>query len=141
MTNLWLPVDPLGEALHFLRMNESFYTRAECTAPWGFELPALGDCLMFHVVTSGCCWLDVDGAEPGLLRPGALALVPHGARHRLRSEPSAYAAPLFDLRREHVSEGTKSCGTVRAVLLQAWSAVPCSLTIPPHGSRSGCCRA
>lgn len=29
----WTPVDPLGEALHFLRMNGVFYTRSEFTAP------------------------------------------------------------------------------------------------------------
>ncbi|MBC8077893.1 MAG: AraC family transcriptional regulator [Chloroflexales bacterium] len=104
MTNLWPSVDPLGEALHFLRMNGIFYTRSEFSAPWGLELPALRDCLMFHVVTSGRCWLEVDGAEPRLLQPGELALVPHGAGHRLTSELGSPAAPLFDLPREQVSE-------------------------------------
>ncbi|WP_143753718.1 AraC family transcriptional regulator [Caballeronia arationis] len=95
--------DPLGEALHFLRMSGTFYCRSEFSAPWALELPAFEDCLMFHVVTAGQCVLEVDGVEPCLLRPGDLALVPHGAGHRLANEPGVAAAKLFDLPRETVS--------------------------------------
>jgi AraC-like DNA-binding protein len=97
-------VDPLGEALHFLRMSGTFYCRSEFTAPWALALPAMEDCLMVHVVTSGRSWLEVEGVEPILLQPGDLALVPHGEGHRLASEPGLPAAKLFDLPREQVSE-------------------------------------
>ncbi|MGH8807600.1 MAG: AraC family transcriptional regulator [Noviherbaspirillum sp.] len=100
----WNPVDPLGEALHFLRMSGVFYCRSEFTAPWGLALPAMKDCLMFHVVTSGRCWLEVAGAEPRLLQAGDFALVPHGEGHLLASEPGAPADRLFDLPREEVSD-------------------------------------
>ncbi|MDX1521839.1 MAG: AraC family transcriptional regulator [Anaerolineae bacterium] len=100
----WASVDPLGEALHFLHMSGVFYTRSEFTAPWALALPALPGCLMFHVVTSGGCWLEVEGAEPRMLRPGDFALVPHGDGHRLLSDPGVPAAQLFDLPREQVSE-------------------------------------
>ena len=122
----WASVDPLGEALHFLHMSGVFYTRSEFTAPWALALPAFPDCLMFHVVTSGRCWLDVEEGDPHLLQPGDLALVPHGEGHRLFSEPGVPAAKLFDLPREQISEryeilrhgqggATTSliCGTVR----------------------------
>jgi len=122
----WASVDPLGETLHFLHMSGVFYTRSEFTAPWGLALPAFPDCLMFHVVTSGSCWLEIEGTEPHLLQPGNLALVPHGEGHRLLSEPGVPAAMLFDLPREQISEryeilrhgqgGTAAnmiCGTVR----------------------------
>ena len=123
----WTSVDPLGEALHFLHMRGVFYTRSEFTAPWALELPAFPDCLMFHVVTSGRCWLEVEGGgDPHFLQPGDLALVPHGEGHRLASEPGVPAAKLFDLPREQVSEryeilrhgqggspATLICGTVR----------------------------
>jgi hypothetical protein len=98
------PVDPLGEALHFLRMSGIFYCRSEFTAPWALALPVMKDCLMFHVVTAGRCRLDVRDAEPRLLQPGDLALVPHGAGHRLSSAPGVPAAKLFDLPRQLVSE-------------------------------------
>lgn len=100
----WTSIDPLGEALHFLRMSGVFYCRSEFTAPWGLALPVLPQTLMFHVVTSGRSWLEVDGTEPCLLQPGDFALVPHGQGHRLTSEPGATCAALFDLPRELVSE-------------------------------------
>jgi AraC-like DNA-binding protein len=104
MSEPWPSVDPLGEALYFLRMSGLFYSRCEFTAPWGLALPAMPDCLMFHIVTSGRCWLDVEGAPPRLLQPGDLALVPHGEGHRLLSEPNAVATPLFDLPRAYESD-------------------------------------
>ena len=102
--DLWTPVDPLGEALHFLRMSGVFYCRAEVCAPLGVRLPAMEDSMMFHVVTSGRCWLeDADGARR-ILQPGDFALVPHGQGHLLLSEPQARAVDLFDLPRQQVSE-------------------------------------
>ena len=100
----WVPVDPLGETLHFLHMSGVFYTRSELTAPWGMALPPMPDCLMFHVVTSGRCWLEVEGSDPHLLQPGEFALVPHGEGHQLLSDPDVPAIDLFDLPREQVSE-------------------------------------
>ena len=45
--------DPLGEALHFLRMSGAFYCRSELSAPWGMTLPPMPGYLWFHVVTAG----------------------------------------------------------------------------------------
>ena len=104
ISDAFAPADPLGEALHFLRMNGLFYCRSEFSAPWGLALPRMEGCLMFHVGTSGPCWLEVEGVEPQHLAPGDFALVPHGAGHRLVSEPGAEAAALFDLPRELLSE-------------------------------------
>src|SRR5262245_37452674 len=100
--NPWRSVDPLGEALHFLRLSGSFYCRSEFTAPWALELPRLEGCLMLHVVTSGECRLEVPGSPASLLRPGDLALVPHGKGHRLASKAGVKAGKLFELPREEV---------------------------------------
>ena len=100
----WGPVDPLGEALHLMRMNGVFYTLSELTAPWGMAMPVLPNYLMFHVVTEGRCWLEVDRAKPRLLQPGDLALVPHGEGHQLLSALDAPVVDLFDLPREQLSE-------------------------------------
>jgi AraC-like DNA-binding protein len=97
-------MDPLGEALHFLRMSGTFYSRCEFSAPWGLVLPPFEDLLMFHVVTSGRCWLVVEGAEDRVLQAGDLALVPHGDGHALLSEPGTPGVPLFDLPREYLSD-------------------------------------
>lgn len=100
----WTPIDPLGEALHFLRMSGVFYARSELTAPWGLELPVLPQTLMFHVVTAGQCWLEADDIEPVPLQPGDFTLMPRAQGHRLTSAPGAACAALFDLPREMISE-------------------------------------
>jgi AraC-like DNA-binding protein len=100
----WTPVDPLGEALHVLRLRGTFYSRCEFTTPWGLVLPPIPDTLMLHVVTSGRCWLSVAGTEHHLLQQGDLALVPHGEGHALVSEPGIIGQHLFEVPREDVSE-------------------------------------
>lgn len=104
MNDPWTSLDPLGEALHFLRMRGVFYTRSVFSASWGLALPAMPDCVMFHVVTSGQCWLTVGQDAPRRLERGDFALVPHGTGHRLLSTPEATAADLFDLPREQISD-------------------------------------
>ncbi|SER97211.1 AraC-type DNA-binding protein [Lentzea xinjiangensis] len=74
--------DPLGEALHLLRMSGTFYCRNELTEPWGLTMPDMADCLWFHVLTSGRCDVEVDG-EITSLEPGDVLLVPGGQSHRL----------------------------------------------------------
>lgn len=98
------PADPLGEALHFLRMNGAYYCRSELTAPWGFTLPAMPGYLWFHVVASGRFWLETEAAGPQLIQLGDLALVPNGDGHVLRTEPGAPAPGALDLERESVSD-------------------------------------
>ena len=94
----------MGEALHSLRMSGTLYCRSELSAPWAIALPVEKDCLSFHVVTSGGCWLQVEGADPLLLRPGDLALVPHSDGHCIASEPNVLALRLEELQFEKVSE-------------------------------------
>ncbi len=98
------PSDPLGEALHFLRMNGAYYCRSELTAPWGLTLPPMPGYLWFHVVTSGRLWLETGDEEQGWIQLGDLALVPQGEGHVLRSEPGAPAPGILDLERESVSD-------------------------------------
>ena len=98
------PADPLGEALHFLRMNGAYYCRSELTAPWGLTLPPMPGYLWFHVVTSGRIWLETGDDERTWIQLGDLALVPHGHGHVLRSEPGAPAPGILELERELVSD-------------------------------------
>ena len=98
------PNDHLGEALHLLQITGTLYCRTELTAPWGIDLPPLENLMMFHVVTAGRCWLEVEGHAPRLLQPGTVALLPHSTAHRLRSDLDAPSEPLFDIPVELVSE-------------------------------------
>lgn len=98
------PNDPLGEALHLLRLEGTLYCQSSLTAPWGIEIPPLAPQMSFIVVTQGKGWIIVDDSAPQLLEPGHLTLVPHGSRHRLLSAPGVTAEPLFDLPIQKVSE-------------------------------------
>ena len=100
----WTTPDPLGEALHVLRMSGTFYCRSELTAPWGLDLPPEPESMWFHVVNAGRCWLEVDGDEPRQLQPGDFALVPHGQGHLLLSEPGAPAPRVDGLEYDYASD-------------------------------------
>ncbi|MFD4369721.1 AraC family transcriptional regulator [Rhodococcus sp. NPDC058521] len=122
----WTTPDPLGEALHVLRMSGTFYCRSELTAPWGLDLPPEPGSMWFHVVNSGTCLLDVAGEELRRLERGDFALVPHGHGHRLISSPDAPSESVEELEYDYASDryailryggGGESanivCGTVR----------------------------
>lgn len=96
--------DPLGEALHLLRLTGCVYARSDLTTPWGVDLPPLEGHMMFHIITAGRCWLEADGIEPVCLERGSLALVPHGLGHRLVDEPGRPSIDFFDLPIERVTE-------------------------------------
>ncbi|MDQ8201740.1 AraC family transcriptional regulator [Pelagicoccus sp. SDUM812003] len=98
-----LAFDPIGEALHALRMSGAFYCRSDLSAPWGVELPAMPEHLMFHVLTKGNCSLEVDG-EMVRLAEGDVVLVPHGTGHTLRGEPEDQAVPLFETERQLITD-------------------------------------
>ena len=96
--------DPFAETLHMLRLTGTLYCRGELTAPWAIAIPRLEGGMVFMVVTSGACWLELEGHEPQLLSQGCLALIPHGTPHVISSAPGLPGDPLFDLPVEKVSE-------------------------------------
>lgn len=97
-------LDPLGQVLHLLRLSGVLYCRAELTAPWGVEVPALPGFMTLQVVTAGSCLLEVDGAKPIRVDQGSLTLIPHGTPHRFRSGPQAAVEPLFGIPVEQIGD-------------------------------------
>jgi AraC-like DNA-binding protein len=100
----WTGPDPLGEALHFLRMSGTFYCRSELTAPWGLTMPTDPQSMCFHLVTAGHCRLEVPGAETRVLRPGDFALVPHGEGHTVRSEAGTPTPRVEGLHHDYATD-------------------------------------
>jgi len=96
--------DPVGEALHFLRMSGTFYCRSEFGAPWALAHPPMRNCLILHVVTSGRCVLEVEAMPHRFIQPGDLTLVVHGRGHVVASAPGLAASKLFEIPRDQVSE-------------------------------------
>ena len=96
--------DPLGEILHLLKLSGTFYCQSELSAPWGIEIPEMERVMTFLVVTSGHCWLEIEGAEPIYMEQGNLALLTGGSKHRLYSEPDAKTESLETLHVNKISE-------------------------------------
>ncbi len=97
-------VDPLGEALHFLRMRSVFYCCLKLTEPWGLALPVIPSSLVFYALTTGHVWLQADDAQPQLLQAGDFALMAHGQAHQITSKPGLATEDFFALPRQQISE-------------------------------------
>ncbi len=96
--------DPLGEVLQLLRLSGVLYCNAEFTDPWGIEVPELPGVMNVEVVTSGHCWIEIDGEAPVFLPEGSLVLIPRGRRHRLRGNPGDRTTDLEDIPVERVGD-------------------------------------
>ncbi|MEM9282676.1 MAG: AraC family transcriptional regulator [Verrucomicrobiota bacterium] len=96
-------VDPLGEALHALRLSGTFFCRSELSAPWGIDLPPMPDTLMFHIVTEGTAWITFANGQKIQLEAGDFALVPRGSGHAIIDAPETRAINLFDYERPLLS--------------------------------------
>ncbi len=91
---LRVSADPLSEVLQLLNMSGVLYCNATLTAPWGIELPDLPGVMNVHVVTSGHCWLEMEGEAPLYMPEGSLVLIPRGRSHRLVGNPGDRVTPL-----------------------------------------------
>jgi AraC-like DNA-binding protein len=87
-------LDPVSALLQAVRVRSSVFCRSLWGAPWGCGIEPRGS-PAFHAVTSGACWLEVEGATTQIrLEPGDLALVAGGQRHWVRDEPGTPAPDL-----------------------------------------------
>jgi AraC-like DNA-binding protein len=96
--------DPLGEVLQMLQLSGVLYCNAEFSDPWGVEVPELPGVMNVEVVTSGHCWIEIDGEAPVFLPAGSLVLIPRGRRHMLRGNPGDRTTHLTDIPIERVGE-------------------------------------
>ena len=103
-TELPPTADPLGEVLQLLQLTGVLYCSAELTDPWGIEVPELPGVMNVEVVTSGHCWLELDGEVPVFLPEGSLVLIPHGRRHKLRGNPGDKTTWLEDIPIERIGD-------------------------------------
>lgn len=101
-------VDPLGDALHALRLSGSFFCCSELSAPWGIDLPPMPDSLMFHIVTEGTAWISFANGERFQLGAGDFALVPQGRGHAIIDVPGTRPVNLFDYDRPLLSPRCES---------------------------------
>lgn len=96
--------DPLGEVLQLLQLTGVLYCNAELTDPWGIEIPELESVMNVEVVTSGHCWIELDGQAPVFMPEGSLALIPRGRRHKIRANPGDRTSRLEEIPVERIGE-------------------------------------
>lgn len=96
--------DPFGEVLQLLQLTGVLYCNAQLTDPWGIELPQLAGVMNVEVVTSGHCWIELEGEAPVFMPQGSLVVIPRGNRHTLRSNPGDKATRLEDIPVERIGD-------------------------------------
>jgi AraC-like DNA-binding protein len=84
-------MDALSEALKAVSMTGAIFYHAECSAPWGFSVPALRGVahmlapgterlVPYHLVTEGQALVKFDDSSL-LLEAGDVIIIPHGDAH------------------------------------------------------------
>ncbi len=97
LLNNYSATDPVSQLLRVVRVRSTVYCRSQMRAPWGFGVEAHGN-PAFHIVTSGSCWLEIDGeAKQTALAAGDFVVLPSGPRHWLRNDPQTPARELEDI--------------------------------------------
>ncbi|MGH6923258.1 MAG: AraC family transcriptional regulator [Propylenella sp.] len=85
-------MDALSEALKSVHMTGAIFYHAECTAPWGFRVPHLGEAahvlspgterlVAYHLVTEGRATVRFDGMPEVPIEAGDIIINPHGLPH------------------------------------------------------------
>ncbi len=103
-------MDALSEALNAVRMTGAIFYSLECSAPWGFSVPPLGDVahvlapgterlVTFHLVTDGKAIVQF-ADEPSIeVRAGEVLIIPHGDAHTVSNgSPPAWIDSSASLR-------------------------------------------
>lgn len=96
-------VPAVADALRHIAITGVFYCPSYLREPWGGAVPSMPGCVWFHVVTSGHADLIVDGDRVEL-QAGDLALVPHGAGHRIEAGGPSEHPSIPDLPHEEQSD-------------------------------------
>ena len=91
-------MDALSETLRVVRLVGAIFIQARFTAPWCYQSPSADSAapilepgaervVIFHLITEGECYVEMEGQPPELLRAGDVVLFPQGDAHRMTSEP------------------------------------------------------
>jgi AraC-like DNA-binding protein len=93
-TNDGLSSAVLHDALARLRLEGAVFLRAEYREPWAYESfpadqtakilrPDSDRVILFHVVASGTCWVNIGDGEKHWANAGDVIVLPYGDQHRM----------------------------------------------------------
>jgi AraC-like DNA-binding protein/mannose-6-phosphate isomerase-like protein (cupin superfamily) len=86
----------IGHLLSKMEMNSVFCTKSTLRQPWSISLPAMRQCMMFHLVIDGHVEIETK-SEHLKLREGDFVLLPLGQGHKIFDGSQTFATPLNDL--------------------------------------------
>ncbi|MBV8143660.1 MAG: AraC family transcriptional regulator [Gammaproteobacteria bacterium] len=105
-------MDALSETLRVVRLIGAIFIQGRFTAPWCYQSPRADAAaarflepqaervVIFHLITEGECFVELDGEAPVRLSAGDVVVFPQGHAHRMCSEPGLpprKGAPLQDV--------------------------------------------
>lgn len=109
-------MDLLSDVLRVVRLTGGVLFTAELSSSWSFQSPpppdlacTLGlkaDCLaLFHILSEGRCWLELDELGAVELTAGDVIILPHANAHVLASRPGMSSRPVAELLARGTGEG------------------------------------
>jgi AraC-like DNA-binding protein len=101
-------MDVLSDVLRVLRLSGAVLFRADFCAPWDVSapgsdliapllMPGAGRLVLFHVITGGECWAEVEGQPRITLREGDVVVFPYGDAHVMGWADGARRMSITDL--------------------------------------------
>jgi AraC-like DNA-binding protein len=98
--------DPFTATLGRLRLEGAIFLRAEYREPWAYESlsgpdtaailrPGTDRVVLFHLVSSGTCWVQVEGEEKHWASAGDVIVLPYGDRHSMGGVGESDVVPLL----------------------------------------------
>jgi AraC-like DNA-binding protein len=95
-------------ALDRLRLEGAIFLRAEYRDPWSYVSlsgpetaailrPGTDRVVLFHLVASGTCWVEVEGEVRHWASAGDVIVLPYGDQHRMGGVGEAASVPLASI--------------------------------------------
>ena len=99
-----MSIQSINQVLHYLKLDSMYYSRTTMGGhDWGIDLPPFAHTSMFHIVTTGQCYLSINGQEIRL-QAGDLVFISRACGHQVMARPGCPCIPLFDLPMQQISE-------------------------------------
>lgn len=91
-------MDALSQTLGVVHLVGAIFINARFTAPWCYQSPRADSVapllepdaqrvVIFHLITEGECYVELDKQPPLLLTAGDVVIFPQGDAHRMSSQP------------------------------------------------------
>ena len=91
-------MDAFSETLRVVRLSGAIFINARFSAPWCYQSPRADlaakilepdaeRIVIFHLITEGACWVEMEGQAPLHVVAGDAILFPLGDAHRMCSTP------------------------------------------------------